>query len=80
MNHVGTLKFILSAMASLWRVVSRGLMGSDLHFKRITQTPVLRIICSETRLEAGQQDSRKMSEEPAAIFQARDKGWQQWRR
>lgn len=47
------LSFILSAMAGPWGVLSRGGIRSDLDFKRIPLTLVLRIKCRGTRLEAG---------------------------
>lgn len=54
MNHIGTLKFILNELARPCRLWSKGVMGSDVDFQRITLTPVLRIY-KGTKLECGRQ-------------------------
>ena len=62
---VRSLDFILSLMESRWKVLSRGVMQSDLHFWKPTEAAARRTDGWEAKVEAGKQVE--------AVVQARDR-------
>lgn len=63
-----TLAFTQNDMGAV-RVLSRGMVGSDLHFKRIIVATVLRVNCREIKGRIGEP-----SQEAVAIMLAREDG------